>query len=292
MVFGAAASRRRARPFLVALIGLGGLVGTMLGGVSATPAASVCPPQAARTITQLYSWTIRAGDATRQQLDQQQSLFDPSLYRDLQAAFDLQPSAKGFLDFDPFNGAQISSYGFRLLECRASGDQVQARVVVKAGLGPGRTTDRPILVWLRRLDGQWRIADLEYLPSAPGATSSRLKPLLRNLLNAADATSTSTAGGDVLLTPRFRIVLKRLCPEGSVTCDRVSYRGEDRRSGAAIILIGSTVHHPCADGQTPCCFLGYRFANGKVVYAVSDDGVLTVTQAGRVLLEEQGEWQR
>ena len=269
-----------------------GLVGMVLGCASATPAASVCPPQAAHTITQLYSWTIRAGDATREQLDQQQSLFHPSLYRGLRAAFDLQPSEKGFLDFDPFNGTQVSSYGFRLMECRASGDQLQARVLVKTGLGPGRTTDRPILVWLRRLDGQWRIADLEYLPSAPGETGSRLKPFLRSLLIDTDAASNGMAGVDVLLTPRFRIVLKRLCPEGSVVCDRVSYRGEDRQTGAAISLMGSTVHHTCADGQTPCRFLGYRFANGKVVYAVSDDGLLTVTQSGRVVLEEQGEWQR
>jgi hypothetical protein len=48
----------------------------------------------------------------------------------------------------------------------------------------------------------------------------------------------------------------------------------------------------CADGQTPCRFLGYRFANGNEIYEVSEEGWLTVTQAGKVLLQEQGEWQR
>jgi MOSC domain-containing protein YiiM len=42
---------------------------------------------------------------------------------------------------------------------------------------------------------------------------------------------------------------------------------------------------------TPCRFLGYRFDNGDVIYEVSEDGLLRVTQGGKVLLQEQGEWQ-
>ena len=278
----------RALTTVVALISL---VSTVFGGALSTPAASLCPPQAVRTITQLYSWTIRAGDTYREHLREREGLLDPALYQDLQAAFHLRPSAEGFLDFDPFNGAQVSSYGFRLLDCRDSGDQLKARLLVKIGLGPGRTSDSPILVVLRRLDGEWRISDLEY-PTAPGEAGSRLRPFLRSLLNDATPTAQTTAGGHELLTPRFRVVVERHCPEGSVVCDQVSYRGEERQTGAAINLTGSTVHSTCADGQSPCRFLGYRFVNGSVVYVVSDDGRLTVTQAGKVVLEEQGQWQR
>ena len=285
----------RELPTVVALIGL---ISAMLGCASATPAASVCPPQAADTITQLYSWYIGAGDAYRDHLDQQEDLLEPALYEDLQAAFRLQPPASAFLDIDPFNGAQVSSYGFRLVDCRASGDQLKARLLVKAGLGPGRTKEMPIQVWLRRTDGEWRIDDLQY-PQASGEAGPRLKPLLRSLLSRddqasqdfADAPSQASAG-DALLTPSFRIVVERHCPEGTVVCDQVSYRGEDRETGAAISLTGSTEYSICADGQTPCRFLGYRFANGNVIYEVSEDGLLTVTQAGKVLLQEQGEWQR
>lgn len=285
----------RELPTVVAMIGL---ISAMLGCASATPAASVCPPQAAHTITQLYSWYIGAGDAYRDHLDQQEDLLEPALYEDLQAAFRLQPPASAFLDIDPFNGAQVSSYGFRLVDCRASGDQLKARLLVKAGLGPGRTKEMPIQVWLRRTDGEWRIDDLQY-PQASGEAGPRLKPLLRSLLSRddqasqdfADAPSQASAG-DALLTPSFRIVVERHCPEGTVVCDQVSYRGEDRETGAAISLTGSTEYSICADGQTPCRFLGYRFANGNVIYEVSEDGLLTVTQAGKVLLQEQGEWQR
>ena len=285
----------RELPTVVALIGL---ISAMLGCASATPAASVCPPQAADTITQLYSWYIGAGDAYRDHLDQQEDLLEPALYEDLQAAFRLQPPASAFLDIDPFNGAQVSSYGFRLVDCRASGDQLKARLLVKAGLWPGRTKEMPIQVWLRRTDGEWRIGDLQY-PQASGEAGPRLKPLLRSLLSRddqasqdfADAPSQASAG-DALLTPSFRIVVERHCPEGTVVCDQVSYRGEDRETGAAISLTGSTEYSICADGQTPCRFLGYRFANGNVIYEVSEDGLLTVTQAGKVLLQEQGEWQR
>lgn len=288
----------RASRELHTVLALIGLISTVVGCASATPAASVCPPQAAHTITQLYSWYIGAGDAYREHLDQQEDLFEPALYEDLQAAFRLQPPAESFLDIDPFNGAQVSSYGFRLVDCRASGDQLKARLLVKAGLGPGRTSERPIQVWLRRTDGAWRIGDLEYPPSS-GQAGSRLKPLLRSLLSrddqpsqdSADAASQASAGEE-LLTPSFRVVVERHCPEGTVVCDRVSYRGEDRETGAAISLTGSTEYHICADGQTPCRFLGYRFANGNVIYEVSEDGVLTVTQAGKVLLQEQGKWQR
>lgn len=256
------------------------------------------PPQAAQTITQLYSWYLRAGDAYREHLKQQEDLFEPALYEDLQAAFRLQPPAEAFLDFDPFNGAQVSSYGFRLVDCRASGDQLKARLLVKAGLGPGRTSEMPIQVWLRRSDGEWRIGDLQY-PSSSGEADSRLKPLLRSLLSRADrpsqdsvAAPSQASAGEELLTPSFRVVVQRRCPEGTVVCEQVSYRGEDRATGAAISLTGSTEYHMCADGQTPCRFLGYRFANGNVIYEVSEEGWLTVTQAGKVLLQEQGEWQR
>jgi hypothetical protein len=54
--------------------------------------------------------------------------------------------------------------------------------------------------------------------------------------------------------------------------------------------MGSTSHSICADGVTPCRFLGYRFQNGNTTYLVDEDGSLRVLQGDKLLLEEQGEW--
>ena len=116
---------RRAISTLLAVIGL---VGTAWACAAASPALTACPAQAAGTVTQLYRWAIAAGDTYREHLDQQVALFEPGLYQHLQAAFRLQPKAGAVLDFDPFNGAQVSSYGFRLEGCRVNGAQLVARL--------------------------------------------------------------------------------------------------------------------------------------------------------------------
>ncbi len=95
---------------------------------------------------------------------------------------------------------------------------------------------------------------------------------------------------EVLLTPNFTVTITRNCPEGVVVCRDVSYVGVDRRSGAGIRLRGETVHRLCADGVTPCQFLGYRFRNGNYLYQVIDQQ-LQVYEHGRLILNESGTWQ-
>ena len=94
-----------------------------------------------------------------------------------------------------------------------------------------------------------------------------------------------------LTTPSFRITIATHCDEGSVSCDKVSYIGVNKKSGATIKLRGATHHTICADGVTPCRFLGYVFDNGNMQYFVSDEGTLQVTRNGReVLVQESGVW--
>jgi len=121
--------------------------------------------------------------------------------------------------------------------------------------------------------------------------AGQLHPAAATWLAEAGGTANNDPG-EVLLTPGFRVVVTRHCPEGTLLCDRVTYRGEDRVSGAWLQLRGSTVYHYCPDGITPCRFLGYRFRNGSVSYEVDAEGRLRVIQAGRVLVDEQGRWQR
>lgn len=95
---------------------------------------------------------------------------------------------------------------------------------------------------------------------------------------------------DTLTTASFKISIERHCEEGDVSCDRVSYLGESRKSGAKLALRGKTVHTRCADGMTPCRFLGYQFKSGRTTYLVLEEGRLQVRRGDKLLVDEAGEW--
>lgn len=254
------------------------------GGAAAAHAAPGCPAEAARTVTRLYDWYLHAGDAYRDHLQQQQQLFVQAFYVDLQAAFNMARAGKASLDFGPFNGVQVSSYGYQLQRCRLEVDgRLKAQVAVRAGLGPQRVSNQIVNLVLRRWANTWLISDIVYGGDRKSGSSWSLQPLLDQLLDSE---------GEVLLTPSFRVVVNRRCPEGAVVCDRVSYLGVDRQSGASLRLMGKTLHVTCADGVTPCRFLGYEFRHGAYLYMVWEDGRLEVSRSVTILLAEQGEWQR
>ena len=95
-----------------------------------------------------------------------------------------------------------------------------------------------------------------------------------------------------LLTDKFKITIEDNCGQEDVACNNVTYVGINRASGKSISLKGSTAHTTCADGVTPCKFLGWTFKSGKITYFVTEDGELTVRDNNKVILDEQGEWQK
>lgn len=100
------------------------------------------------------------------------------------------------------------------------------------------------------------------------------------------------AQADTLTTASFSIQIRVNCADGNVVCDDVRYEGTNRRSGKSLVLQGKTLHSLCADGVTPCRFLGYEFGNGPFRYLVFESGGLRITRANKVLFEEPGDWQR
>jgi hypothetical protein len=92
-----------------------------------------------------------------------------------------------------------------------------------------------------------------------------------------------------LNTPSFVIEIQDNCPEGSVSCDDVSYVGTSRKTGKSLSLKGRTIHTRCRDGSL-CRFLGYEFKAGKVLYRALNEGRLEVTQGDKILVDEKGEW--
>jgi hypothetical protein len=78
-----------------------------------------------------------------------------------------------------------------------------------------------------------------------------------------------------------------------VVCDNVSYHAMSHKSANQLRLNGKSLFRMCADGVTPCQFLGYQFKNGNTTYTVwdlQDSGRLEVTQAGKALVDETGRW--
>ncbi len=98
----------------------------------------------------------------------------------------------------------------------------------------------------------------------------------------------SLANAETLKTKNFSVKITRNCAEGNVTCDNVTYSGKNLKTGASIRLTGKTIHTTCADGVTPCRFLGYEFRNNKYLYRVTEDGKLQVFQGKKLILQEEG----
>jgi hypothetical protein len=99
------------------------------------------------------------------------------------------------------------------------------------------------------------------------------------------------AGARELNTKSFRVEITANCEEGVVVCDNVSYVGTNLKTGRSIQLRGKTMHSICADGITPCRFLGYEFRNGQYRYYVAEEGILTVYQGQRSIVSEEGVWE-
>jgi hypothetical protein len=100
----------------------------------------------------------------------------------------------------------------------------------------------------------------------------------------------ASAHGETLETPTYTVTIAARCEEGNVSCDDVLYTGTSKRSGRSITLRGKTLHSTCRDGVTPCAFQGYLFRSGRVRYTVHADGRLVVTNGGKTLVNERGEW--
>ena len=116
-----------------------------------------------------------------------------------------------------------------------------------------------------------------------------MKPYLLIALLSISGISFAQGAASTLTTPSFVIEIQG-CEEGVVSCDDVLYTGTSKKTGKSIKLRGKTLHTLCADGVTPCRFLGYEFRKGGVYYRVMEDGSLLVMQGKKILVEETGEW--
>jgi hypothetical protein len=160
----------------------------LASGMSISPAAATaaplpqpvpCPAAATAQLDGFYRWFLATRDGGRSEFQSQKQRFTPELYRELRAAFALQPADGRFVDFDPFSNSQVGSYGHRIAGCQWNGDGLLLmRVEVFAGLGPSRTSPVPLDYVLSPASQSWRIADIRY----PGEVSFSLRSYLQGLL--------------------------------------------------------------------------------------------------------------
>jgi len=112
------------------------------------------------------------------------------------------------------------------------------------------------------------------------------------LLGAACGAAGAKSRTSVLETFHYRVTITIPCAEGEVTCNRVGYRALDKRSGGTLSLTGHTEHELCADGRTPCRFIGYAFERKPYKYFVTESGELIVHKGKKEVLRELGHWHR
>lgn len=110
------------------------------------------------------------------------------------------------------------------------------------------------------------------------------------MLLACPAHACSAVFERVLETPGYQLRISSRCAEGEVVCRNVDYHGISKRSGNALRLQGATHHIACADGVTPCRFVGYVFKNGRYRYLVTEEGRLLVHKGDAVLVDQTGYW--
>lgn len=92
-------------------------------------------------------------------------------------------------------------------------------------------------------------------------------------------------------TPTFDILVKWMCEEGHVSCDNITFSVENQRDGTTRHYVGESIHSLCADGESPCRFLGYRFRAGCMSFTLYSHGYIeVVSEELGVLLSEEGQW--
>ncbi|MCC5880306.1 MAG: hypothetical protein JJU03_10495 [Idiomarina sp.] len=96
-----------------------------------------------------------------------------------------------------------------------------------------------------------------------------------------------------LTTPEYQVALYSGCAEGEVSCDQISAQLQQPGSEARE-LNGSTMHTLCADGMTPCRFLGYYLSDQDYAYRILENGQLHIKQCSDLGCEDiynvRGSW--
>ena len=86
-------------------------------------------------------------------------------------------------------------------------------------------------------------------------------------------------------TPTYEMTIEVSCVEGMISCDNVHMILTDKKTKESVSVIGSTLHTICADGVTPCRFLGYKFQKDDLKYMIIDQR-FTIHESKKEIVSE------
>ena len=94
-----------------------------------------------------------------------------------------------------------------------------------------------------------------------------------------------TEAKEMYSSKTYEFSIQRRCHEGWISCDNVLLEARNKKTGESLSVIGSTYHSRCADGISPCRFIGYIFKkNGLKI--IIDYQNLVFTRNGAEILRE------
>lgn len=108
-------------------------------------------------VEEFYDWYLKT-PRHREYLSEQEDNFSKELYDHLVNAFKKQPGDGAWVDFDPFINAQMDAKGYKIADEKIDG--VNASVKVKITMSRGG--ENALKVFLKKIDGQWKIANFIY----------------------------------------------------------------------------------------------------------------------------------
>jgi hypothetical protein len=99
-----------------------------------------------------------------------------------------------------------------------------------------------------------------------------------------------SVNADQLRTSSYEIEIGS-CPEGYVSCDTIPINVKELNTGIVTAYTGETLHTLCADGETPCRFLGYQFTGDVGQFYIYENSTLEIKDdSNQTILVEEGSW--
>ena len=83
----------------------------------------------------------------------------------------------------------------------------------------------------------------------------------------------------------YEFSIERRCEEGRVSCDNVLLEARNKKTSERLRIVGATHHSRCADGISPCRFIGYIFEKDGLRIFIDYQNIV-VTRNGAEILRE------
>lgn len=122
------------------------------------------------TVDNFYRWYLSQGSNYRENWSEAESFFEPRFYQLFEKGFKLQPEDGRFVDYDPFIDAQVDAKKVRSTPAVKVSENLSL-VKVFPSFRNMSAEGPPLKIYLRKLHGQWKIANI--LTTGEGTTNTK-----------------------------------------------------------------------------------------------------------------------